>query len=1421
MANPVTITAHQKSALFTPPSYHSDPLTERALMSLTLSLALGSARGVAGDAAASSPSTTNVVFGSLTRAGIAGDHRAGVATTAASITSGDSLGYFQVLTVSGQNWLCVSAAGDTADIGGSGSVYLLTMSNGDVFSVTVQGSCWSCATQTEWDFLIAQATATLQGKTIRVRRLPAGVAYTSGVDGSAARLRRADYSDGTNPLTIQGDDISIIPDGGDAAAVSSYPIFDKFVVRGGSNITFRYIDTPEDHNVKFSLIGESANHCNGLTIDHCRVRGERLDPNGDFHLGVGSGASQYPNAHGIVVSGTASWIGTLVLTNNHITWSDRAIVAAVGGGTITTSGNRIQYFYDDGINISYGGADQLWTCEDNVISHPLGRSDDATDPHVDFIRGAGTNTAATDWTVKIRRNRMWRGGARGTYQFILLSDFKSAGVDSGKFYVAEVTGNLCVGDVTVGIQIENAKNCIVLNNTMVADALSPVGTPSIKAGQGTTDATTSGTHTVRRNVADAFGIAGSPTLDNNVTTGKGGVSISYASAFVGNGLSTWAPETLAEIMAWFSVKPSGPLDIVGTYDVGAVGSGAVTWSSTVPGNDGHSVTELTPTTGDPLSLTVLDTTTVNTIDGNGWAGEIVFKGMAASQLLDGTKVVLTVQGFGFDATGAATTPSRTVTGTAHLRKPLPQTYAVGLNLTVGDRVVSKAKVSGSTRIYQVTAGTATTVDVTGPVNTSSTSVIDTLTYQYVGSVTDNSAVVNDNTRTYPYTQFATAVSGSDAKAYVVFDQYIYTGETITAATIYAGAYGGSSNASLTGILSLANSSTRALPKPFCAWTVMPWQIVSGTTLHVEATASTTSGQQGRMLACMKFRVYTSGGVDTGLTTTVTTMTASTTLTSGRSVPVFRAEIDISSLADGLYNVRLEAYPFFGASWKSATDGFGVASPTITDVMTINTQKAIPFRKDAAGTFGRIYAYMDPAGNDGTGVASATAGTAAAAPFATAIAAMSAIQTLSNSSLSRNNCGNHEIRLKAGTYTTASFGGSTLPARAMGDVWVTMTRDPATSSAADVILQSSATSVNRQCAKRMKFSEITLTVVATNAVIDNIAAASLGNFAAEVWFDKCVFPDASNNKPFTRVGLVWLTNCTLTKYGTVANENARQGIALLGGCTLVGPGGGSVSNIAALHYLGNNWSAGAVPYQMIPAFWAEGTGIQTNADVTLFMANSFPSCRGAVRLPNVQMTRGFAVVQNLLELYTSSGASVKGGEYAADGVNIACSEIHYIFNTVAGDGYNIAYNDGVSAVTDHPAKTAIELFNFSADRNSKGSWYDGSQANGARISNIATRYKVGARGNVVYGFGSFDNVPSPKNLAGEVKESRAVMSGAIGFTADRSLSGSPTTGAGDYRPTTTSSARAIVGATEQFLPFDLNGTTRKTDGTGAAGALEWA
>lgn len=157
---------------------------------------------------------------------------------------------------------------------------------------------------------------------------------------------------------------------------------------------------------------------------------------------------------------------------------------------------------------------------------------------------------------------------------------------SGQNFVAEIIGNVVNCRSSEGILVQNAKDCVVLSNTVTKDDYPSTSKADIRIGGVIADGFTSaGTHRVERNIAESITAYGVTIDSSNVQMGVNAINHPYSTVFDG---PTFAPTSRAQALMLLSRKTGGPADLSGgPPDAGAIGSGAIRWASTVPGSDGE------------------------------------------------------------------------------------------------------------------------------------------------------------------------------------------------------------------------------------------------------------------------------------------------------------------------------------------------------------------------------------------------------------------------------------------------------------------------------------------------------------------------------------------------------------------------------------------------------------------------------------------------------------------------------------------------------------------------------------------------------------------------------------------------------------------------------------------------------------------
>jgi hypothetical protein len=825
---------------------------------------------------------------------------------------------------------------------------------------------------------------------------------------------------------------------------------------------------------------------------------------------------------------------------------------------------------------------------------------------------------------------------------------------------------------------------------------------------------------------------------------------------------------------------------------------------------------------DIKSLTVMDSSTIGTtafgnttIDGNGWIVKAVIDNTTPQGNGVYSKITLFVESQGYNSSCASVPYYRTVTGTVALRYPLlggqqnaTSSNAFGLwtsgaTYVNGDYVYNKnGAASNSTRVYKCTNSGGTAAN--GPIHTSgATTGGDGIQWTWQSDTGQSSS---------PPKKYIEEQIGNDTVVYYVLDKYIHAGDRIIGVSVGAGAYG-TNNVGRPSAMTITNNSTRAYFKPHVVNGLMPWTFVTNNILHVELYADHPAGQQNRTLAAVRFTVYddTNTQVSTGLVTpaVVTSMVQSTnwTTTYGNAVPVYSADIDISGLTDGTtYSVGIEAFPFYGAKYDSGTDGWGPTGTwSTTTKATANQPKRIPFTKYASATIN--YAVVD--GGAGTGAAVATsAATAATTPYGTIFAAAAALATANSGVL--NGFTVCYIRANGSTLSLTGMGGD-ISTKTFGKSWFTIARYPGDTGTVTITPDLSVAN-NRKSGFRTKWSgAISFAATSSLPVLDNVNTSGVLDFPHETWFDGCTITGNGAQQATSRMGLTWATNCTLVGQSIIAS-NTRSGNSLAAGCTISG------SAFPSVNHIGNKFVSAASLGAVTTSSWNENSQL---IDTQMAAFNTFYADTVNIACFTQTNTGGGSWVCNLIE---GTQTAAKGGQLSADGVTVATGPIYNMWNTSAGDGQNFCYNESLTA---YVAKIGISKFNVFIDRNAKSDWWDNassSSSNPNRTGNWPVRHGVDWEYNLVYN--ATFSTPSASCLSGDYFEATAsfpASAGAIQWTANKSKTGD-STGNGDYRPTSSSSAKNMVPNTpvnRQMFPFDLNGTTRRTDGTGANGAFEWA
>jgi hypothetical protein len=217
-------------------------------------------------------------------------------------------------------------------------------------------------------------------------------------------------------------------------------------------------------------------------------------------------------------------------------------------------------------------------------------------------------------------------------------------------------------------------------------------------------------------------------------------------------------------------------------------------------------------------------------------------------------------------------------------------------------------------------------------------------------------------------------------------------------------------------------------------------------------------------------------------------------------------LDSANHSAGPIEIRAIAYPVVGI-------------PRVLDSLYLIAQPS-----GGSGRYFPVYAYVNPATtDDSTGVASATAATAANSPFKRIGPAMEAIQAARSSAFSLANCDQGIVRIVATTHAWNMAGSSVVKTLANG--WITIEAVPG-HDATDTIIQDAAGGGWTNC-NGLRFHNITIrTSGGTSSAFlanDNDNTAN-----TRLWYDRCVVsggqwnPDSRPDIP-TKFAQLWFTD----------------------------------------------------------------------------------------------------------------------------------------------------------------------------------------------------------------------------------------------------------------------------------------------------------
>lgn len=296
------------------------------------------------------------------------------------------------------------------------------------------------------------------------------------------------------------------------------------------------------------------------------------------------------------------------------------------------------------------------------------------------------------------------------------------------------------------------------------------------------------------------------------------------------------------------------------------------------------------------------------------------------------------------------------------------------------------------------------------------------------------------------------------------------------------------------------------------------------------------------------------------------------------------------------------------------------------------------------------------------------------------------------------------------------------------------------------------------------------------------------------------------------GFIYATNCT---FGGVCHPNNR--VTMLLGCIHPAPVSSSLFCGLAV---GNRFNAGI----------DMGTDNAGSALSAFIGWNELFRCGGAGygRPAWGKTMTGFAFVSNVVEVRDAFEPAL---QLWADGNGQNVDNLLFFHNTLIGGRMNGMYTaSGISATG--MGKRGDEANNICSVWNTKTETFryaaEGGSDMNLRTGNWEWVQGVDRRGCIVTsGDSTGGNAYNTNTWAGEVQPPKSRITATVLFADDKSgvgpgAVGGIGTGLGNYRPTSNAATNHAIGVVDQLwgmLRFDLDGSLRAQDGSGAAGAYE--
>lgn len=623
-------------------------------------------------------------------------------------------------------------------------------------------------------------------------------------------------------------------------------------------------------------------------------------------------------------------------------------------------------------------------------------------------------------------------------------------------------------------------------------------------------------------------------------------------------------------------------------------------------------------------------------------------------------------------------------------------------------------------------------------------------------------------------------------------------------------------------INVTNNSTEISPKPIAAIVTPSRMLVgntigAGTAAPVEVIAFHRDCQSNRQVACVKIRAN-DGTTQTPWVTIASTKT-STTIEDANPVEVYELPAtDISALATGPFWLEFDVRPWLGAdNANHALSSILRSEDNWAASTTHRTFTRRYFHKDVARAAAPPLAYVDPAGNDSTGIWSTNAATAQATPFLTATAAHAAIMHATRGVPATGGLANGcRIRIAG----AVNVGSATAVSNPQGGAGVVIERAPGVSRASAVLTMNNSYRPAMTCSvsglePHLTITDLTLQRTSTTAALYGEAATIMGwqlvNMRLIDTTTGAVTPYTNSNGSLFGVAIDpggtmnWLTEqnkeVRLLR-GVTADLNGNSPMQWVTiGCSLSRVGGGNMR-------------------------------VATEGCITY--SNKYLAVRGSAAVIGVSaaaagdIITGVVALQNVIEI-TGTGTN-PAIRLSADNANGSIVHLLCALNVVAGFGgngrENFLYDE--STGTNRRQHRLMRFFgNIWLQINTKGSTFVGvGQANPTeaplRTGNSPYAHGVGCEDEWSQ-FCSADGAQAGSSFSQMHPGLRASIGNSLTVRNDplfvnyQAATSGPTAGAGggDYRLQAGSGARGRV--RRRGLAYDLAGAARPTSGYDACGA----